>query len=384
MDFGFSAEQELFRQQVRGLLAEEPVQAQLAALRAQPSVEPDARPLYRELGRRGLLGVSWPVEYGGDDRSLIEASITAEELVRAGVPDTLYVNTVQIVGLFLLVAGTHEQKARYLPPIARGESFASVLYTEPDSGSDLGSLRATARREEGGWRLSGAKLFSMKSQFTDLGLCAARTGAPDSQHQGISLFLVDLHAEGMRRETIPSIANEQFHRLELDHVRVPDRDLLGEVDKGWPLLWQALAMERTGLDYSLKAESWLDAAMQVLDATAEIPEAVLEELGRHCAEMEASRLLSWRVLTGLMDGRIDEAGAAGAKFYTSELAQRVALWGATRLGGEPDAPAAAVRTLEAAFREGPGLTLSAGTSEMMLQIVASLALDDLEREVRAG
>src|SRR6185436_17327449 len=141
-----------------------------------PPGEPDARPLYRELGELGLLAVNWPVEYGGAGLGLIEASIVYEELVRARIPDTLHVNTIQIVGLFILMAGTPEQKAAHLPALARGEHFASVLYTEPGAGSDLGSLTTTATRDGDGWLLSGVKVFSLKSDLTDLGLCAARKG----------------------------------------------------------------------------------------------------------------------------------------------------------------------------------------------------------------
>lgn len=394
MDFGFSKEQELFRQRVRTLLADGPVRDGIAALWAAPESEPDARPLYRELGRRGLLAVNWPERYGGGGRSLLDAAIAVEEMVRAGVPDTLHVNTIQIVGLFLLMAGTPEQQARYLPPLASGERFATVLYTEPDAGSDLGSLCTTAVPDpDGGWRISGVKSFSLKGHLTDIGLCAARTGPPGSRYQGITLFLVDLHASGVRRSVIPSIADEQFSQVELDDVRVPAGDLLGEVNNGWPLVTQALTVERTGLDYSLKAELWLAAACDMIGATtgadgaASVDDAVVEEIGRYGAGVTAGRLLAWRVLAGLADGEVDELAAATAKLYSSELAQRIAGWSTVRLagaGGDARVPARAAGMAEAAFREAPGLTISAGSSEMMLHIVASLGLDRVAEEARSS
>jgi alkylation response protein AidB-like acyl-CoA dehydrogenase len=383
MDYGFSKEQELFRQEVRTLLADEPVRAAIGRLRGDDEPEPDVRPLYRELGRRGLLAPNWPTEYGGSGRGLVEAAIAAEELVRAGVPDTLHVNTIQIVGLFILMAGTPRQKAAHLPALARGERFASVLYTEPGCGSDLGSLATTARRDtDGDWRLSGVKVFSMKTHLADLGLCAARTGVPDSRYEGISLFLVDLHAPGVRRTLIRSIADEQFHRIELDDVRVPAGDLLGTENNGWPLLTQSLVVERTGLDYSLKAEQWLSAAGTVLTAGTEgvdVDDAVLEEIGRHGAEVAAGRLLTWQVIIGLAEDRIDEPAAAMAKLYNSELAQRIAVWSAARLpgsGGQRRLPTRAAAILESAYREAPGVTIAGGTSDMMLRII-SPALDRL-------
>ena len=381
MDDSFSPdrnpERDVLRRRVRAQLADEPLRSRLASLRADSAAEPDARPLYRELGRLGLLAVDWPLEHGGGGRDLLDASIVVEELVRAGVPDTLHVNTIQIVGLFLLMVGTPEQKAAHLPDLAAGRRFASVLYTEPLAGSDLASLSTTAVREGDGWRLSGVKTYSLKSDVTDLGLCAARTGPPGSRYDGISLFLLDLHAAGVHRRVIPSIANEQFHRVELDGVRVDAGDLLGAEGNGWALLSQALAVERTGLDYSLKAETWLNAAVAVLAAEQEPHPAVLEELGRHGARVATGRLMAWQVLAGLATGRMHESTAAASKLYSSEQAQQIASWAATRLApagdAEPGGPAA---VLDAAYREAPGLTISAGTSEMMLNIVANLALDD--------
>ncbi|GAA0571560.1 acyl-CoA dehydrogenase family protein [Paractinoplanes ferrugineus] len=371
MEFGFTADQTRFRTRVRCRFADDRVRDALRRVRAQGVREPDTRPLYRVLGDLGLLAVGWPAEYGGGGRDPIETAIAIEELVRAGIPDTMHVNTIQIVGLFLLLAGTEEQKRAHLPAMARGEKFASVLYTEPESGSDLGSLRTTATPDGDGWRLHGEKVFSLKSDVTDLGLCAARTGP--GTYDGISLFLVDLHADGVRVEPIASIADEDFHRIRLDGVRVGAGDLLGETGGGWPLLTRALAVERTGLDYTLKAERWLRA---VRDGMPDPDDLFLAGLGRNAARLEASRLLSWRVLTGGPD--VDEVAAAVAKLYSSELAQEVAGWAAEVYGfgyGRAWLDNERVDLLEAAYREAPGLTLSAGTSEVMLQIIGSVGLD---------
>ncbi|MFE6829201.1 acyl-CoA dehydrogenase family protein [Streptomyces sp. NPDC057690] len=372
MDFVFTAAQDAFRKDIRAELAAPGIRAELDRLALSGDREPDVRPLYRALGRRGLLAVNWPSQYGGRDTGLVEASIVAEELVRAGVPDTLHVNTIQIVGLFLLLAGSPDLRSRRLPDLAAGRRFASVLYTEPEAGSDLAGLRTTAVREASGdgYLLHGVKAYSLKSDITDLALCAARTGGTggtEDRYQGISLFLVDLHAPGVRRETIPGIADEQFHRVVLDGVRVPAADRVGAEGAGWPLLTSALAIERTGLDYALKAERWYAAA---LDGGLEPDELV--EAGRYGAAVEAARLLSWRVIGQLAGGldAVDDSLAAAAKLLTSELAQSVAGWTA-RLPTPAGAPRRhAAGMLEAAYREAPGLTLSAGTSEVMLQIIA--------------
>ncbi|MGW5043512.1 acyl-CoA dehydrogenase family protein [Streptomyces griseoluteus] len=382
MRFGFTEDQERFRADVRKTLRSAEVQAEAAAATGAFGVEPDARPLYRLLGELGLLAVHWPVEYGGQGRSLTDAAIVAEELVRAGVPDTFHVNTVQIVGQFLLMAGSDEQKRRYLPAIARGESFASVLYTEPDAGSDLGGLRAVAEPDGDGYRITGTKVFSLKTRFVDLGLCAARTTQGTGKYQGISLFLVDMRAPGVAVSTIPSIGDEHFHRVDLDAVAVPGANLLGPRDEGWPLLNEALAIERTGLDYYLKAEHWLDAALEAL--VEDDPEAVsgdrLEQIGRWHGALEADHVLAWEVLTGIAADRVDQVSTAVAKYHSSELAQSIAAWAIDIPTPEQRADRTrATVTLESAYREAPGLTLSAGTSEVMLQIMAA-SFDSIGQE----
>ena len=374
MRFGLTEEQQRFQKRVRTTLRSPEVRAVAAQATGVDGVEPDARTLYRLLGGLGLLAVHWPAEYGGEGRPLTDAAIVAEELVRAGVPDTLHVNTIQIVGQFLLLAGSDQQKCTYLPALARGESFASVLYTEPDAGSDLGALRAVAEPDGDSYRITGTKVFSLKTRFADLGLCAARTTPDAGKYQGISLFLVDLHAPGVTVSVLPSVGDEHFHRVDLDAVPVPAGNLVGPRDDGWPLLNKALAIERTGLDYYLKAEHWLDAALDALiDSGPDSPhDAHLEQIGRRYGELTACHVLAWEVLTGLASDQVDQLAAAVAKYHSSELAQSVAAWAA----GIPSPQQRANRTgaaltLDSAYREAPGLTLSAGTSEVMLQIIAA-------------
>jgi alkylation response protein AidB-like acyl-CoA dehydrogenase len=382
MRYGFTEDQELFRTEVRATLRSAEVRTAAAAATGADGVEPDARPVYRLLGDLGLLAVHWPPGLGGTGRPLTDAAIVAEELVRAGVPDTLHVNTIQIVGQFLLMAGSDEQKRRLLPALAGGRRFASVLYTEPDAGSDLGALRTVAEPDGDGYRITGTKVYSLKTRFVDLGLCAARTTQGAGKYRGISLFLVDLAADGVTVSVIPGIGDEHFHRVDLDSVRVSGDDLLGPRDEGWPLLNEALAIERTGLDYHLKAERWLDAAVEVLAGRAAtgLTEARLEQLGRWQGALTADHVLAWEVLTGLAADRVDPVSAAVAKYHSSELAQGIAGW-ATDLArpGQRADRTRAVTILDSAFREAPGLTLSAGTSEVMLQIVAA-AFDSVGRE----
>ncbi|MER5766360.1 acyl-CoA dehydrogenase family protein [Streptomyces sp. NPDC001985] len=374
MRFGFTEEQQRFRADARRALRSPEVRAAVVEATGADGFEPDVRPLYRLLGGLGLLAVHWPPEFGGAGRPLTDAAIVAEELVRARVPDTLHVNTIQIVGQFLLMAGSTAQKRRHLPALARGERFASVLYTEPDAGSDLGALRTAAEPDGDGYRITGTKVFSLKTRFVDLGLCAARTTPGAGKYQGISLFLLDLGSPGVTVTTLDGIGDEHFHRVDLDAVPVSGDDLIGPRDQGWPLLNEALAIERTGLDYHLRAERWLEAALEALiERDPGSPhDAHLERIGRWDGALTADHALAWEVLTGLASDRVDPVAAAVAKYHSSELAGSIAAWASGIPGPEQRANrTGAAVTLDSAHREAPGLTLSAGTSEVMLQIMAA-------------
>ncbi|GAB2605791.1 acyl-CoA dehydrogenase family protein [Kribbella endophytica] len=370
---------------VREALADPAVQAEYTAVRAAAEAglatgrapgasEPDVRGLYRELGRRRLLAPGWPEEFGGRRAGQVASAAALEELVLAGMPDTLHVLSIQIVGSFLMQVGSPEQKKRLLPALASGERFATVLYTEPDSGSDLASLSGKARRDGDGWRLDAVKVFGLKSGQSDLALCSLRTADGVSKYDGISLFLVDLDAPGVHRSTMPTLGDEQFDRVELVDVRVGAESLIGHEGDGWEQLNRCLPLERTGLDYSLKARAWHRVAVGGLAASESVSDAVLAEAGRFGAMVAAGRLLTYDVLDGLDRGVTDDAGAAAAKLYTSEAAQQIATWAAQLYppGADTNLPPDAIGDLESAFREAPGLTLAAGTSQVMLEIVSSL------------
>jgi alkylation response protein AidB-like acyl-CoA dehydrogenase len=365
------------RAEARAALSDPKVRAALEPILARTEPEPDVRELYRELARLGLLAVHWPKEYGGRGARHADAAAVIEELVFGGVPDMVHVLSIQIVGLFILMAGTAEQKARHLPRLAAADSFATVLYTEPDTGSDLASLATRAEPDGDGYRLTGVKMFGLKSGHSDLALCAARASEGRTKYEGISLFLVDLHAPGVHRAHLAGINDDTYDHVELDGVPVAAADLLGEPGRGWALLTRCLAVERVGLDYSLKARRWFAAATAGLDPAAAASDGgLLEQIGRLGARAEAGRLLAWDMIGRLDRDEVDPTASAVAKYYTSENAQEIALWAAETHGpghAPPGRTAADAAVLESAYREAPGVTLSAGTSQMMLELVASSA-----------
>jgi alkylation response protein AidB-like acyl-CoA dehydrogenase len=374
-------EAELAAKEVRAVLAGPAARDALAAVTEarRAGTEPDPRPLYRLLGEQRLLAVSWPRAYGGRALPARCAAAVVGELIAGGVPEVLHTLSVQICGNFLLTAGTPEQRAAVLPGLAAGRRTATVLYSEPGVGSDLSTLEATATRAGDGWRISGHKVYSVGTALADYGLVAARTSVEATPYRGITLFLVPLDLPGITIGRLASLADDDFADVRLDGVEVAATAVIGPVGGAWPLITEALALERTGVDYVAKADRWLRAVHPASEQAA--------EYGRLRTHTAAGRALAERCVDQLDTGRVDAVAAAATKLWCAETARSVAWWCAETAG-----PAALRQpgVLESAYREAPGLTLSAGTSEMMLELVASSGLplpdadEPLAAELRAA
>ncbi|MFF5639406.1 acyl-CoA dehydrogenase family protein [Streptomyces sp. NPDC012825] len=369
-------EQRTYRDAVRAVLGTDETRAEAAAVRARPGTEGGLLDVYRRLGERGLLAPNWPREYGGLGAGIAEKAILTEELIAHGVPDIAHTLSIDIVGLAVLLYGSERQKTRLLPPIARGESIAGVLFSEPEAGSDLSALRTRAEKDGDGWRLFGTKVYSAKTHLGDFALCAARTTESGVRFHGITVFLVPLRSPGVAVEPLWNIGDERFNRITLSGIRLTADDVLGAVDDGWHLIGEVLGLERTGIEFQAKARHWLDA---VLDATDGSDPVADERLVALDAEVTAARLLAWRCVDHLRDGQPDEVHSAMAKYAAGETARRVAstaaeLCGLDALLAGDDEEAAGLAVLEAAAREAPGLTLASGTSEVMLTLIAATGL----------
>ncbi|MGH3870459.1 MAG: acyl-CoA dehydrogenase family protein [Pseudonocardiaceae bacterium] len=367
-------EQERFRADVCKLMRDDAVQAEVAQSRRMPyGQETGLLDVHRRLGKLGWLAVNWPERYGGAGGTIVEKAILTEEMIRHGLPDNVHTLGIDIVGTAIHLFGTQEQKERFLPGLARGETTANVLFSEPDVGSDLASLATRAEPDGDGWRLYGKKIYNMKAQHSDFALCAARTSTGPVSYGGITLFLVPLQSMGVVIEPLWNMTEERFDIVTLDGIRLGREDVLGEVDDGWQVLGKVLPLERTGLDHSAKAERTLAALREHAPAGCE------ERLVELETRVRAARLLAWRCVANLHEGRPDEVHSATAKWYTSETAKAVSV-AAVELLGPPalldarDPEAIAEGVFDAALRESPGLTLAQGSSEIMLFFIATSKL----------
>jgi alkylation response protein AidB-like acyl-CoA dehydrogenase len=197
------------------------------------------------LGRRGWIGMTWPVKYGGGASSALDRFVVIEELLAAGAPIAAHWFADRQVGPALLRYGTEEQRCALLPAMAAGRCFFAIGMSEPDTGSDLASVRTRATRADGGWRVSGTKLWSSGAHICHFMMTLLRTSP--GRHDGLSQMIIDLTSPGISIRPIGYLTGEShFNEVVLDDVFVPDSRVVGRVGAGWEQVNSELAYERSG------------------------------------------------------------------------------------------------------------------------------------------
>lgn len=339
----------------------------------EPGLEPDLRELYKQLGQEQLLAPAWSQQFGGLDLGQQANLFVLEELVSRGLSETLYLLSVHFVGGILDIAGSESQKKRFLPEIAAGRTFFSILYTEPTSGSDLASLQSHAvKSDDGTFVINGEKVYSLKSQQADHALCAIRTDSNGSSHNGLTLFIIPLNDEAISIEPLDSISDENFCRVRFDNLKVSAEDIVGEVNKGWALITEAISLERTGFDYYIKAERFfhllLASSSYFYSGCWDEDYVKTLEFELRCARKHVDMVLN----DFFSYGKVGEFQGSIAKLNSSELAVKIINYVHDNL----DQTAVIVNEpqfynkISSAYRESQGLLLSAGSSEMMLETIA--------------
>ncbi|HEX4175973.1 MAG TPA: acyl-CoA dehydrogenase family protein, partial [Acidimicrobiales bacterium] len=199
-----------------------------------------------DLAGAGWVGVTWPEEYGGRGLGALENYVVIEELARARAPELVGRIGINLVGPTLLAHGTEEQKARFLPRILSAEELWCQLFSEPDAGSDLASLATRAVPVDGGYRVTGRKVWTSYAQFADWGLCLTRSDPEAPKRQlGITALIVDMHAEGVGvHPLVQSTGEAEFNEVELDDVFIPSERRVGIEGQGWTVAGSTLAHER--------------------------------------------------------------------------------------------------------------------------------------------
>jgi alkylation response protein AidB-like acyl-CoA dehydrogenase len=289
------------------------------------------------LAAAGWVGVTWPIDYGGRGLGPAENFVVQEELARARAPELVGRIGINLAGPTLLEHGTPEQKLRFLPPILRAEALWCQLFSEPDAGSDLGSVRTRATETVGGWSLDGTKVWTSYAQFADWGICLARTGTTEDGNRGLSFFVVDMHDRGVDVRPLRQLTGEsEFNEVVLDGVFVASDQLVGAVGQGWRVAGSTLSRERGVNPRQLVIHlQHLDELLRTAANTDAFNDPRLaRKLAQSYVEVRLFQLLNWRSLSRLERGL--EPGPEGSvlKLYWSEMSKRLH---ATALGVLGDA-----------------------------------------------
>ncbi len=386
MEFALSAEQREIQ-----TLAREVAEAEVAPNAAAWDREHRfPRDLFTKLGELGLMGVCVPEEYGGAGADFLSYILVLEELSRAdaGVGVTVAVHT-SAATLPILAFGTEEQRNRFVPPLARGETIGAFALTEPDSGSDAGSLRttATATADGDGWRVSGVKQWCTNGSYAGTFLLFARTDPTTAGARGVSAFLLDRsHVEVTREEEKLGLNSSSTADLRLDGAYVPRDRLLHEENRGFAVAMATLDGGRIGI--AAQAVGIARAAYETARAYAlerrqfgrRIADfqAIQFKLADMATELDAARLLTYRAAWLKQQGLPHKEEGAKAKLFASEMARRQTAEAIQILGGygyTKELPA------ERYYRDAKITEIYEGTSEVQRMVIARSILAHAERAV---
>ena len=281
-----------------------------------------------KLARGRWVAIHWPVEFGGRGASPVQVALFNMEYARSRALQPVNRNGINLAGPTLLAHGTDEQKRRWLPPILDAREIWCQLFSEPGAGSDLAGLSTRAVPVEGGWLLSGQKVWTSYAQFARWGICLVRTDLDLPKHRGISYLVVDMQADGIDIRPLTSITGEaEFNEIFLDEVFVPSDHLVGALNQGWAVANTTLAHER-GTAFPFKEqvvhEVYLDELYALADRQHVLDDvATADALAQAFVELRVLRLHNWRTLSRLAGGEQPGAESSWVKIAWSDMTQHL-------------------------------------------------------------
>ncbi|PPQ39797.1 acyl-CoA dehydrogenase family protein [Rhodopila globiformis] len=362
-------EAEALRLEVRDFLATE-LANRKPVERAESWTGMDAE-FSRKLGSRGWIGMTWPKQYGGHERSSLERYVVLEELLAAGAPVALHWIADRQSGPLILRVGTDEQK-RILPRIAAGEVFFCIGMSEPDVGSDLASARTRATKVQGGYLVNGTKVWTSFAHKSHYMILFCRTGPAEDRHGGVSQFLVDLHnTPGLTIRPILALTGEHhFNEVVFQDALLPEGALLGKEGDGWTQVTSELAFERSGPERFLSSFRLLVELARALGPDPSDAGAVA--IGRLTAHIMTLRRLSRSVAGMLQAGQNPALQAALVKDLGALVEQEIPETARNLVDAEPDESStqAFSAVLAHTMMHAPSFSLRGGTREILRGIIA--------------
>jgi alkylation response protein AidB-like acyl-CoA dehydrogenase len=348
-----------------------------------PGQEPDGdeagfefrRDWQRRLHDNGWAGVSWPKEYGGRGATLVEQAIYNEEIVRAQAPSAANVLGLAMGGPTVIAHGTEEQKRRYLEPILSAEEIWCQGFSEPESGSDLASLKTRAVRDGDDWVVTGQKVWTTLAHQAKWCMLVARTDQDAPKHQGLSYFLMDMEQDAVQVRPLVQITGEaEFNELFIEEARVPHANIVGGEGNGWAVAITTLMHERATLAFGLQIQVKL-ALRELMDEArasgASRDVIVRDRLAQLYVESEVLRLNAYRGLSAIMRTGVPGPEGSLGKWQWAEVNQAL-----TELALDVRGPRALLHDERWTYRflRARANSIEGGTTEILKNIVAERVL----------
>jgi isovaleryl-CoA dehydrogenase len=375
VDFKLSDEQQHFVESIRDFCEREVGTAEKREELTENHTLHHVQPLYEKMAELGWLGITIPEEHGGSGGTMLDACLFMEETSRGMAPIGGYATTLIVAGATRRF-GTEEQKKRILGGIASG-SVEAIAMTEPEAGSDVGSLSTEAVRSNGGYRINGQKVFISNAHLSDHVLVVCRTTKGENKHEGLSMIFVPRGTEGMEMNPIDTMGGRETNTVYFNDCEVPAEQLLGEVDHGWTQLMAGLNVERLILAATMLGigQRAFDDALAYAKERRQFGrpigsfQALQHRFADLATELEAARLMT-RWVASMTDedpDRMLPREASMVKLFVTETAQRVALEGMQMMGGYGYS---SEYDMERLVRATLVSTIYGGTSEIQRGIIA--------------
>lgn len=332
MDFEFSPEEQAFLKEVEKFIADnyDPEVMDVTRENMSQLVDtPKRRALMKKIGEKGWLGMTWPKEYGGTGGEGVYEFLLNEKLASVGAPQIG--KGVGIIGKTLIRHGSDKLKKEFLPKILKNEVEFAVGYSEPNAGSDAAAMALKAERDGNDWVLNGQKIFTTSAHFAEWYWVGARTDTTAPKHAGITLFLLPMNQKGLTIQRMPTIGDEITNQVFFDNVRVSDEYRVGELNKGFNYISEALDLER----FTMFTFSPIHERVKLLinyvkeekrdGKPLKDDPIVRQKVATLATEIEVAKLLGYRVVNqAIKGGKPPTSEASEYKLFATELSKRVA------------------------------------------------------------
>ena len=326
--------------------------------------------------KKGWIAPSWPTRYGGADMSVVDQFVMNEEFAESGVPGNLGGFGVMMIGPTIIEHGTEEQKSHHLGRIVRGEVIWCQGYSEPGAGSDLASLQTRGVRDGDDYVINGQKIWTTGAQYADWMYMLVRTDPDAPKHRGITYVLVDMKSPGVTVRPLTTLAGTQtFNEVFFEDVRVPVANRIGDENRGWYVGTTTLDFERSSIGSAIGVRKALEGLIK--QSKAENSEVSFErnpkvkaEFVERWIECEVAKMLSYRVVSMQVSGKIPNYEASMCKMFSSELSQRIANLSMHLYGMHGN-----VKNRSAmGYMQAVSSTIAGGTTEIQKGIIATRGL----------